>query len=91
MECIFSRHDLSWLDDVMPERVRKEVEEKKAEKDVSSIESEDVSMLFNFFLMQKYIIKRNLGPLQPPCGSLFPHSVNRWKLNCDDFLSTDVF
>lgn len=56
MECIFSRHDLSWLDDVMPERVRKEVEEKKAEKDVSSIESEDVSMLFNFFLMQKYII-----------------------------------
>ncbi|XP_032885967.1 anion exchange protein 4 [Amblyraja radiata] len=41
MECIFSRHDLSWLDDVMPERVRKEVEEKKAEKDISSIESED--------------------------------------------------
>ncbi|XP_062910933.1 electrogenic sodium bicarbonate cotransporter 1-like [Mobula hypostoma] len=41
MECIFSRHDLSWLDDVMPERERKEMEEKNPEKDISSIESED--------------------------------------------------
>uniref|UniRef100_A0A8C8SSF7 Anion exchange protein n=1 Tax=Pelusios castaneus TaxID=367368 RepID=A0A8C8SSF7_9SAUR len=32
MECIFSRQDLSWLDDIMPEKDRKEEEENKRGK-----------------------------------------------------------
>uniref|UniRef100_UPI00398E4248 electrogenic sodium bicarbonate cotransporter 1-like n=1 Tax=Pristiophorus japonicus TaxID=55135 RepID=UPI00398E4248 len=46
MECIFSRHDLSWLDDAMPEKESKVMEEKKAEKEIPSSDSEDSEYLY---------------------------------------------
>ncbi|XP_038651641.1 electrogenic sodium bicarbonate cotransporter 1-like [Scyliorhinus canicula] len=45
MECIFSRHDLSWLDDAMPEKENKVLEE-KTDKSISSNESEDSEYLY---------------------------------------------
>ncbi|XP_074866206.1 anion exchange protein 4 isoform X2 [Carettochelys insculpta] len=47
MECVFSQKDLSWLDDVMPERDRKEEEEKLQsipEKEES--DSEDSELMY---------------------------------------------
>lgn len=45
MEYIFSRQHLSWLDDIMPEKDRKEEEEKlKWKQDQDGSDSEDVSM-----------------------------------------------
>ncbi|XP_041050311.1 electrogenic sodium bicarbonate cotransporter 1-like [Carcharodon carcharias] len=46
MECVFSRHDLNWLDDAMPEKENKLLEEKKTEKVISSNESEDSEYLY---------------------------------------------
>ncbi|XP_078406945.1 electrogenic sodium bicarbonate cotransporter 1-like [Cetorhinus maximus] len=46
MECVFSRHDLNWLDDAMPEKENKALEEKKTEKVISSNESEDSEYLY---------------------------------------------
>uniref|UniRef100_A0A8C3FQG5 Anion exchange protein n=1 Tax=Chrysemys picta bellii TaxID=8478 RepID=A0A8C3FQG5_CHRPI len=44
MECIFSRQDLSWLDDIMPEKDRKEEEEKlQRSQEKEESDSEDVS------------------------------------------------
>ncbi|XP_077680875.1 anion exchange protein 4 [Eretmochelys imbricata] len=44
MECIFSRQDLSWLDDIMPEDDRKEEEEKlQRSQEKEESDSEDVS------------------------------------------------
>ncbi|XP_072368358.1 electrogenic sodium bicarbonate cotransporter 1-like [Scyliorhinus torazame] len=45
MECIFSRHDLSWLDDAMPEKENKVLEE-KTDKSISSNKSEDSEYLY---------------------------------------------
>uniref|UniRef100_A0A8C3T382 Anion exchange protein n=1 Tax=Chelydra serpentina TaxID=8475 RepID=A0A8C3T382_CHESE len=44
MECIFSQQDLSWLDDIMPEKDRKEEEEKlRSSQEKEESDSEDVS------------------------------------------------
>ncbi|XP_075457811.1 anion exchange protein 4 [Ascaphus truei] len=43
MECIFSLHDLSWLDDILPHKDTKEVEEpKKEDTDTSDIEDSEL-------------------------------------------------
>ncbi|XP_072446914.1 electrogenic sodium bicarbonate cotransporter 1-like [Chiloscyllium punctatum] len=46
MECIFSKHDLSWLDDTMPEKENKVLVDKKAEKAASNNECEDSEYLY---------------------------------------------
>uniref|UniRef100_A0A8C8STR3 Solute carrier family 4 member 9 n=1 Tax=Pelusios castaneus TaxID=367368 RepID=A0A8C8STR3_9SAUR len=44
MECIFSRQDLSWLDDIMPEKDRKEEEEKlQGSQEKEESDGEEVS------------------------------------------------
>uniref|UniRef100_A0A674K325 Anion exchange protein n=1 Tax=Terrapene triunguis TaxID=2587831 RepID=A0A674K325_9SAUR len=46
MACIFSRQDLSWLDDIMPEKDRKEEEEKlQRSQEKEESDSEDVNLL----------------------------------------------
>ncbi|CAJ0960103.1 unnamed protein product [Ranitomeya imitator] len=44
MECIFSLHDLSWLDDILPEKIVT-VEEPKTE-DTDSTDSEDTELKY---------------------------------------------
>ncbi len=52
MDYIFSQHDLSFLDDVIPEKdkKKKEDEKKKKKKKQGSIDSdmEDVSVLYKY-------------------------------------------
>uniref|UniRef100_A0A8C3FIU6 Anion exchange protein n=1 Tax=Chrysemys picta bellii TaxID=8478 RepID=A0A8C3FIU6_CHRPI len=47
MECIFSRQDLSWLDDIMPEKDRKEEEEKlQRSQEKEESDSEDSEFMY---------------------------------------------
>ncbi|XP_054840901.1 anion exchange protein 4 [Eublepharis macularius] len=47
MECIFSLHDLGWLDDIIPEKDRKEEEEKlKRKQDLDESDSEDSERMY---------------------------------------------
>nr|XP_056718877.1 anion exchange protein 4 [Euleptes europaea] len=47
MECIFSLHDLAWLDDIIPEKDRKEEEEKlKGKQDLDESDSEESERMY---------------------------------------------
>ncbi|XP_069508769.1 anion exchange protein 4 isoform X2 [Ambystoma mexicanum] len=46
MEYIFSLHDLSWLDDLMPEKDKQEEEDKRAKHEPDSVDSDDSELLY---------------------------------------------
>uniref|UniRef100_A0ACB8EBN5 Uncharacterized protein n=1 Tax=Sphaerodactylus townsendi TaxID=933632 RepID=A0ACB8EBN5_9SAUR len=47
MGCIFSRHDLAWLDDIIPEKDKKEEEEKlKGKQDPDESDSEESERMY---------------------------------------------
>ncbi|KAJ1127593.1 hypothetical protein NDU88_005989 [Pleurodeles waltl] len=46
MECIFSLHDLSWLDDLMPEKEKKKEEDQPMKHEPDSMDSEDSELLY---------------------------------------------
>ncbi|XP_015277811.1 PREDICTED: anion exchange protein 4 isoform X2 [Gekko japonicus] len=47
MECIFSLHDLAWLDDIIPEKDRKEEEEElKRKQDLDESDSEESERMY---------------------------------------------
>uniref|UniRef100_A0A4W3HDB4 Anion exchange protein n=1 Tax=Callorhinchus milii TaxID=7868 RepID=A0A4W3HDB4_CALMI len=62
MECIFSRHDLSWLDDLLPER---EQEEEKRD-----VQQQERPCKWLFFIKEH---KNRHRPFSP--SSLFRHSI----------------
>nr|XP_033783124.1 electrogenic sodium bicarbonate cotransporter 1-like isoform X2 [Geotrypetes seraphini] len=45
LECIFSLHDLSWLDDILPEKEKEEEDQQKKE-DVDTSDSEDSELMY---------------------------------------------
>uniref|UniRef100_A0A8C4W3T1 Anion exchange protein n=1 Tax=Gopherus evgoodei TaxID=1825980 RepID=A0A8C4W3T1_9SAUR len=73
MECIFSQQDLSWLDDIMPEKDRKEEEEKlqrsqeKEESDSEDVSGAEKSRLPQM-LLHRYIHTQRAGRHSPCCG-----------------------
>lgn len=59
MDYVFSQHDLSYLDDVMPEKDKKKKEdEKKKKKKKGSIDSDmnDVSGISSFVRLERVLL-----------------------------------
>ncbi|XP_030069055.1 electrogenic sodium bicarbonate cotransporter 1 isoform X2 [Microcaecilia unicolor] len=46
LEYIFSLHDLSWLDDILPEKERKEQEDQQKKQEVDTSDSEDSELMY---------------------------------------------
>ncbi len=56
LDWVFTRHELTWLDDIMPEHHKKEKEEKKKQRqEIEAKEAKGVSVKVN----SKVIVKAN--------------------------------